>query len=55
MKEDSLFFLFVFNVSTKLDASDCFLGCFGKLLKRRGAWLGFMAFQLAMQKFLNIE
>jgi hypothetical protein len=31
------------------------LGLFGKLSRRKVHWLGFMAFGLAVQKFLNIE
>jgi hypothetical protein len=37
------------------DASDHVLGLFGKLLRRRVHWLGFMAFGLVVEKFLNIE
>jgi hypothetical protein len=38
----------------KQDASNHVLGVSGKILMRRGAWLGSMMFGLAMQKFLNI-
>jgi hypothetical protein len=37
------------------DASNPILGLFGKLSRRRGASACFMAFGLAVLKFLNIE
>jgi hypothetical protein len=53
MKEGSLFVSYE-TYRTGMDASDCVLGFFGKLLMD-GWRLGSMTFGLVIQKFLNIE
>jgi hypothetical protein len=56
MNEGSLFCSYEIHHQTRQDTSDSVLGAFPKLSTRRGAWaFGSMTFELAVQKFLNIE
>jgi hypothetical protein len=55
MKEGSLFVLFVLMRSTEPDPLDRVLGLFGSSWGGGVHQLGFVAFGLVVQKFLNIE